>query len=238
MKRLSALLCLLLALTLALPAWAEDMAVIEWHTPTPIPAYAPGDCVTFGHYDQDNNASNGKEPIEWLVLETDGDTATLISKYGLDAKPYNTDWDDTWETCTLRAWLNDDFLNEAFTPAEQQRLKTMTVPNPDNPTNGTRGGSDTRDRVYLLSIGEAEAYFSSDDERMCAPTDTAIANGAYTNSSCRVDGRATGCWWLRSPGDRTYLAALVNDYGAIHFSGNFLDMPTLVVRPVVVLQLS
>ena len=52
-------------------------------------ALEAGDVVTFGCYEQDDDASNGPEPIEWLVLDADGETATLISRYGLDAKPYN-----------------------------------------------------------------------------------------------------------------------------------------------------
>ena len=252
MKKLSNFLCILLALSLALPAWAEDMPVIEWNrlTPTPAPtskshhvsilrSYAPGDTMTFGHYEQDADPTNGGEPIEWIVLETDGDTATLISRYGLDAKPYNTDREEvTWQTCSLRAWLNDDFLNEAFTPAEQQKLKTVTVANPSNPRHGTRGGSDTRDRVYLLSIGEAEAYFSSDDARMCAPTDAAIDHGASGDSDYRVDGRSAGSWWLRSPGYYEHEAAYVDRGGVVRSYGDDVRYDFFVVRPVVVLRLS
>ena len=48
----------------------------------------PGDCVIFGHYEQDNNTSNGKEDIEWLVLEKEADRMLVISRYVLDAMPY------------------------------------------------------------------------------------------------------------------------------------------------------
>ena len=51
---------------------------------------AVGSIITFGAYEQDNNTRNGKEPIEWQVLEIKGGRALLISKYGLDAKRYNT----------------------------------------------------------------------------------------------------------------------------------------------------
>ena len=85
----------------------------------------PGAGITFGHYEQDNDLANGAEPIEWVVLEVSGNKALLISHYGLDAKPYNTDYiDTTWETCSLRAWLNSDFLNTAFTAEEQTAILT------------------------------------------------------------------------------------------------------------------
>ncbi len=43
-----------------------------------------GDTVYFGEYEQDANNGNGTEPIEWIVLEKDGDKALLLSKYGLE----------------------------------------------------------------------------------------------------------------------------------------------------------
>ncbi|MDY6017558.1 MAG: TIR domain-containing protein, partial [Oscillospiraceae bacterium] len=73
-----------------------------------------GDYVFFGAYEQDNSASNGKEHIEWLVLEVKDGKALVISKYALDCKQYNTNYTDvTWEACTLRRWLNNDFINAA-----------------------------------------------------------------------------------------------------------------------------
>ena len=74
-----------------------------------------GNSVSFGSYEQDNNPANGKEEIEWIVLDVQGDRSLLISKYALDCKKYNTEWTDgTWESCSLRKWLNSDFLNAAF----------------------------------------------------------------------------------------------------------------------------
>ena len=71
-----------------------------------------GHYVSFGKYEQDNNTSNGKEKIEWLVLEVKDGKALVISKYALDCKPYNTSSTNvTWETCSLRNWLNNDFIN-------------------------------------------------------------------------------------------------------------------------------
>ena len=76
--------------------------------------------VTFGSYAQDNDRSNGTEPIEWIVLDVQEGKALLLSKYGLSAAGYHDTWDDcTWETCSLRTWLNDRFLNWAFSLEEQ-----------------------------------------------------------------------------------------------------------------------
>ena len=70
--------------------------------------------ITFGKYEQDNNVGNGREDIEWLVLDVKDNKALIISKYGLDCQPYNASQAEvTWENCTLRKWLNDNFLSKA-----------------------------------------------------------------------------------------------------------------------------
>ncbi len=124
-----------------------------------------GDILPFGKYYQ-RKGSNQMEPIEWMVLDVREDRALLISRYGLDAKPYNTTKENvTWETCTLRKWLNGDFLNTAFTAVEQKRIIQTTVDNGNFQGNSAwraSGGNDTEDRIYLLSYREAEQYFSSD----------------------------------------------------------------------------
>ena len=40
----------------------------------------------FGSYEQDNDVSNGKESINWIVLEKSGNKLMLITEYALDAK--------------------------------------------------------------------------------------------------------------------------------------------------------
>ena len=94
-----------------------------------------GDIVTFGHYPQ-SASGNDSTPIEWIVLETDGNNnALLLSKCVLDCQPFHTDtpeleWRDaTWETCSLRTWLNTDFMNTAFNVDEQQRIVLTTLDN-------------------------------------------------------------------------------------------------------------
>ncbi len=152
-----------------------------------------GDTYRFGSYEQDNNKSNGQEDIEWLVLAKEGTKILVISKEALDCKPYNTsDTDVTWETCTLRKWLNNDFINAAFSADERTMIPTVTVSADKNPDYSTNPGNATQDQVFLLSITEVNKYFSSDSARQCKPTDYAVANGAWDSGNC--------WWWLRSPG--------------------------------------
>ena len=109
--------------------------------------------MTFGHYDQDGNAANGAESIEWTVIDVDGNIATLISRYGLDARPYGDGpTGETWETCDLRRWLNDVFLGEAFSEPEQARLETTALKAEPNPIYWTDADGDkSLDGYYDLS---------------------------------------------------------------------------------------
>ncbi len=178
--------------------------------------YSPitiGEYLKFGNYPQNNG--NAKEPIEWLVLEVSGDEAFLVSRYGLDCKPYNEEYTDmTWEDCDLRKWLNGEFLKSAFSAEEQQRIKLSEVANGDNREYGTRGGKNTQDRVFCLSLAEAERYFKNDSERRCQPTALAKAHRAY----CSDGGYCW--WWLRSPGGHQDLASYVLTDGALAPHGN------------------
>ncbi|MBE6911981.1 MAG: toll/interleukin-1 receptor domain-containing protein [Ruminococcaceae bacterium] len=185
-----------------------------------------GDYVFLGKYEQDNNTSNGEEDIEWLVLEIKEGKALLISKYALDCKQYNTTGAKvTWETCTLREWLNNDFVNSAFSGDEKAMIPTVTVSADKNPMYDTNPGNATQDQIFLLSITEVNKYFSSDSERKCEPTEHAVANGAFeNNSSC--------CWWwLRSPGCVQDSAARVITGGIVGEGGGSVDNGFVAVRP-------
>ncbi len=176
-----------------------------------------GDVITFGTYEQDNDTTNGKEDIEWIVLEKEGDKALIISKYALDCKPYNTsNIGVTWGTCSLRRWLNETFFNAAFSSKEQNRIITSTVTADSNPSYSTSPGNNTSDKVFLLSITEVNKYFSSNDARSCGATAYAKAQGANTNTS-----NGNCWWWLRSPGRNSRSAASVSNDGSVDNYGYF-----------------
>lgn len=185
-----------------------------------------GDTFVFGEYEQDNDPSNGKEPIEWVVLDRDGVDLLLLSKYALDCQPYNTARSYiTWENCTLRKWLNDEFLNEAFSPEDQDRIVDSLVPAGVNTQYDSPAGNDTRDRVFLLSITEAHKYFTSNNARQCSGTAYCIAREAEKDAgdTCR--------WWLRSPGYSTIGASNVSYGGAVVTRGDGVNRLDFTVRP-------
>lgn len=197
-----------------------------------------GDTVFFGAYEQDNNISNGKEDIEWLVLAKEDNRLLVISQYTLDCQRYNTEYANvTWENCTLRKWLNEDFLNSTFSDGEKAMIPTLTVSADKNPDYSTEPGNATQDKVFLLSITEANRYFKTDEERMCVPTAYAKANGTYMNSSYTKGGIATCWWWLRSPGLFQYLAADVYRDGGVISRGYSINNGHGGVRPAMWIEL-
>jgi len=186
-----------------------------------------GDTIVFGAYEQDNDTTNGKELIEWLVLAKENNRVLVISDKALDCRAYQANSISyvTWEKCSLRKWLNNDFFNTAFSDDEKAMIPTVTVSADKNPKNDTDPGNATQDQVFLLSIVEAKKYFSPDSARQCSPTDYAVANGAYKSND-------NICWWwLRSLGYRQDFAAFVFSNGVIFEDGYYILNSHRAVRP-------
>ena len=115
-------------------------------------------------------------------------------------------------------------------------IPTVTVSADKNRKYSTNPGNSTEDQVFLLSITEVEKYLKT--SKKCAPTDYAIAQGASTSDSVKTDGRATGWWWLRSPGDLSYNASIVNYYGAVSDYGHVVYFGAFyAVRPALWINL-
>jgi len=201
-------------------------------------SFRVGDVFKFGHYEQDNNTSNGKEPIEWQVLAVENGRVLVISKYALDAKPFNETKTEgvTWETCTLRSWLNSEFLKSAFSSEEQNRIQLVTNRTPDHEDSGNPGrigygGNDTKDRIFLLSIDEARQYFGRDFS--CEAT--AFAEAHKTEGAVHITS-----WWLRSTGlplyGKNYNAAVCGD-DMMYGGGDTVSSTNNVVRPAFWLDL-
>jgi len=192
-----------------------------------------GDTLVFGGYEQDGDAANGAEAIEWIVMETDGEAATLMSRYGLDAMPYDGQAKGAvWKEATLRTWLNGDFLNAAFTADQQKRLQAVTATAEANPVYGTQPGGEAKDKVSLPGVSQVGRWMTTEAARACLPTQRAVQDGAA------VDTGIGSCpWWLRTPGSAEGLAARVGADGAIDLEGAPVDAADAAVRPVISVRL-
>ena len=197
-----------------------------------------GDVVRFGAYPQDEKGEK-KAPIEWLVLEKNGDVVIMVSRYALDCLPYDTTGASiTWDRSTLRSWLNDAFLSAAFTKDEREAIPELTVSADENPHFTTQAGRAVSDRIFLLGLSEAERYFPSDYTRRCGATAYAISRGAEHVTFNRAGGKDVCYWWLRTPGDVRNHAAFVEGNGNVWFAGCLTDMDYLAVRPALRIDLS
>ena len=171
-----------------------------------------GDTIKFGSYEQDMVYENGREPIEWIVLEKTDKQMLVISKYSLDKLPYNnSEGEVTWEKCTLRKWLNESFYDFAFNKQEKKLIKTTTVKASVNPETKVSSGNKTKDKLFILSIQDVlnkEYGFSTK-----ALKHDELRRGAYA-----WNPNAGGRWWLRTPGFDTCNVLFVGSEGGLEYS--------------------
>ena len=201
----------------------------------PLSSVRKGDIIRYGKYYQDTDRQ--KSPIEWLVLDVKEKEVLLISRYALDCKQYYhgyTSTSITWENCDLRKWLNGDFIKSAFSEEEAERILVSDIKNDDIPQHH-KGGNNTKDRVFCLSISEAEQYFGNDESRKCKPTAYARQQGASVYNDCCY-------WWLRSPYTpgskfgyfwlmKERNAACVRTVGSLYPIGRSVNYDRVAVRP-------
>ena len=176
-----------------------------------------GNNIVFGKYKN--------EEIVWRVLAEENGKLLIIADKALDRIPYNKDYMDiTWEKCTLRQWLNNDFVNKAFTDNEKNMIALTDVIATKNPKYDTKPGNNTKDKVFLLSIDEVMKYFADDKARQCLPADS-------------VKGESSCLWWLRSPGYSSKSAAAVVLDGSVPYYGIDVFNVIIAVRPALWINL-
>ena len=167
-------------------------------------AYMPGCTVTFGSFE-------GK-PIRWRIVDQRGKMRLLLAEEIVTRRCYHrtTLEDATWSDCSLRKWLNKDFLECAFTSAERMKIVPNKLQNLRNRKFYTQGGPDTMDRVHVPGVEEIERYMPE-----------------------QADRAGSDWWWLRCPGSNLFSAVAVYDDGSIYENGIHIDYEGGGVRPAV-----
>jgi hypothetical protein len=133
-----------------------------------------GNIVTLGNY---------KGPIEWQVLEVKDNKALLLSKHILFRNVYDKKDSGTWETSSLRKYLNGKFYENCFTQSEKNAIITSNI---------KVNSGDTKDRIYLLSVEEVNKYFKNDQERIAVSLEDGCEHA----------------WWLRCCGGNYFIAVV------------------------------
>ena len=176
--------------------------------------------LKFGKYYFNNE---NLEDITWLILKRDGDKILLVSKYILELKAYNEKLKPiTWADSTLRAWLNNEFINIAFSSEENRLIQTVKNKNLDNEYTNANGGLATYDKIFILSNEEIYEYFPNSEDRKALASPRLESDEAY--------------WWSRSVASIVGAKAYVGLDGEIH--GCSISRDWVGVRPAMWLNQS
>ena len=194
-------------------------------------SFEMGDKISFGRYFQGED--DKKRALYWYIIDLNNNQMTLLSKYAIRSLPYHSEKKNTtWETCSLREYLNDQFYNAAFNEKEQTAILNMPLEPALGDGKSLIQSRRTRDKVFLL---DADMVGNLPDEiSRCYPTKKAVAE----NSLFRARNLSTEdyiYWWLRNPGKTNKTALVCGGYGITKQS---VDSDTVGVRPVIVLNLN
>jgi len=173
----------------------------------------------------------------WRVLERRAylNLALLITEQIVDTRQYSKNTGaTTWEKCSLREYLNDDFYYSAFTDVQRKSIIAIELENMKNRWYETPGGADTLDYIFLLSLYEVDKYFgnSGDYQGMIKTNNLRLSN------KFDADRAVIEPWWLRSPGSSKANVAFVTGGGTVYVSGNPANIKAMGVRPALMLDLS
>ncbi len=185
-----------------------------------------GEIIKFGSWKQ--NESGKTEPVEWLALAVENGRALVISRFGLETKQFNgKKVKVSWDACSLRKWLNNDFFDQAFSAEDKDRIAEVSLNDPDVPDFGKGDGNPVKDRIFLLSIDEVKRYMPEAASRICQPTPYARNNGAYADPD-----NGNSVWWLRTPGQiGNGSGAIIGYDGKVYPDGTAAFFDNSVVRP-------
>ena len=205
------LICLVLLATLVSCDFLWDPSPTPRPSPTPTPApllsaLEVGDLV--------NLEARGV----WRVLEVNEYEALLLSNTSIGQRRIHSDIGVTWADSDIRAWLNDYYLN-VFTEEVRARIISVTNSTNDNPWQGTSGGEDTTDYIFLLSVEEVIKFFGDSGQLDNFDIDRGYISDRYNRERIGRQAGETYNWWLRTPGFGYDSFIMVNGRGWIMHSG-------------------
>ena len=199
----------------------------------PEPELAVGATLFFGAYEQDKNWENGREPLEWIVLESDASSALLITKYCLASSNYrNSASMETcgWDMSTIRQILNSDFYNRVFSSGERSKILSVTHYPEGNPVTKENPGETVEDKVFVLSASEAERLLPEATDRVAESTPFARSFSLITENYPSSGKYAA--WWLRNPSHDT-VGSFVNGKGEFVYDWDSTALYSVCIRPCI-----
>lgn len=171
-----------------------------------------GDKISFGDY-------------LWRVLDLKDDCALLLTEDIVEQREYHNRKDPvTWADSEMRQYLNGLFL-EGFSQEERAQIVPVTNKNDDNHWYLTKGGDDTVDHVFLLSLEEVVCQYFGDSSSCLinrSPKQRYWFQKKDENNPLRRAGFEgyIWWWWLRTPGRDNRRAIYIHGDGNIGIQGN------------------
>ena len=170
-------------------------------------SYQPGQSVELGEY-------KGK-PLYWKIMKKQGRNILLFANEVVDRIPWNTERDHTnWSTCSLRRWLNKDFINEAFTLKDRMTILLVQCDNNTDSRWSVENGPATRDKLFVFTKAELDEYVPHQEDRAI-----------------------NEWWWLRGHGSCLLAPLAVYKDGSIYDIGVNKNSTTVGVRPAMWIRL-
>ena len=129
-----------------------------------------------------------------------------------------------WAHSDIRSFLNQDMYNE-FSGKEKSSILKTKVQTAPNLWYGTKGGSDTEDYLFLLSLEEVLTHLGGTAALQSPkPKRNFWLDDAYNKNRRAYDEDGNpSWWWLRSPGISNLSAAVVHQDGRVCLAGYCLD---------------
>lgn len=195
------------------------------------------DEVTFGIYEQDNNTENGKEEIDWIVINKENDKVLLMSKEILDYQQFNTDASISsgaisreeayipWSESHVRKFLNHDFYNTAFADEEKEYIINSNL----STTDCDKYTYSTQDNVFILSSDEFYTLKENFTVGTCLQVATEYAKSKSGCHSCytRDQQHYTGIFGISS----VYSPGVIDKHSTVYFVSASTD--TGALRPCI-----
>jgi len=173
-----------------------------------------GDKISFGSYD-------------WQVLDIQNNRALMITEHIIEQRPYHDSYVGiTWADCTLRKYLCGEWYDK-FSKADKARISPVLNKNPANQWYGTKGGEDTWDSIFLLSLDEVCRYFGDSTSKLYNPRknqrywfERKDENNSKRIARLEANKEQIWWWWIRTPGRVHVKAVYIHGDGNIGIQGN------------------
>lgn len=173
-----------------------------------------GDVIKLGHFEQDGNADNGAEAIEWQIVFVKGKKVLALAKDNLELYNFQPEYKMPSTAIqeaflTLRAWAKKDFSKAAFNKDEKAHVKES----------------------FILSQKEVE-------KMVPAQFRAAKASAAVKAKGAKVSDNGNCRWWLSDNSN-----AYTGKHGSIDANGNLDEEAWLFknkescIRPAIWLKL-